>query len=111
MAISAPRTSRSSRGMVSRSSPSNSACPVIRAPRVRPMIVWVETLLPEPDSPTMPSVCPASTEKDTPRTACTTPSGVRNDTYRSCTSSRATRYLSSLPRGLRLSCLSSRDPG
>ena len=28
------------------------------------MIVWLLTLLPEPDSPTMPSVLPASTEND-----------------------------------------------
>ena len=74
-AISAPRTFRISTGpRVSRSRPSNIAWPVIRAPRVRPMIVCVETLLPEPDSPTMPRVCPASTWKETPRTACTTPS-------------------------------------
>ena len=30
------------------------------------MMVWVDTLLPEPDSPTMPRVCPASTSNETP---------------------------------------------
>ena len=30
------------------------------------MIVWVETLLPEPDSPTMPRVLPGRREGDTP---------------------------------------------
>ena len=34
-----------------------------------PMIVRQVTLLPEPDSPTMPSVSPFSTEKLTPSTA------------------------------------------
>ena len=43
----------------------------------RPMIVRQVTLLPQPDSPTMPSVFPFSTEKLTPSTALTTPSSVR----------------------------------
>src|SRR3954453_12634400 len=47
------------------------------------------TLLPEPDSPTTPSVRPASTEKETSRTARTTPSGVWNETFRCSTSSSA----------------------
>ena len=95
---------------VSRSRPSNIARPVIRAPRVRPMIVWVETLLPEPDSPTMPRVCPASTAKETPRTACTMPSDVLKDTCRSSTSSRAT--LPTLPHlaGPRLSIFAQPRP-
>src|ERR1700760_754303 len=79
--------------MVSRSRPSNSAVPLTRAPRTRPMMVWVDTLLPEPDSPTMPRVFPASTSNERPRTACTMPSGVRNETRRSLTSRSATRYL------------------
>ena len=45
------------------------------------------TLLPEPDSPTMPSVRPRSTANETPRTAWTTPSPVWNETARSRTSS------------------------
>ena len=63
--------------------------PEIRAPWVRPTIVCVATLLPEPDSPTMPSVCPRSTTNERPRTAWTTPSAVANDTERSRTSSSA----------------------
>ncbi len=40
------------------------------------MIARLVTLFPEPDSPTTPSVCPLSTENDTPSTARTTPSSV-----------------------------------
>src|ERR1700735_2316023 len=49
-----------------------------------------DTLLPEPDSPTMPRVCPVSTLKLTPRTAGTRPSGEAKLTCRSSTSSSAT---------------------
>ena len=42
------------------------------------MIERAVTLLPEPDSPTMPSVSPAATVKLTPSTARTTPSSVKN---------------------------------
>src|SRR5947209_14080381 len=41
------------------------------------------TLLPEPDSPTIPSVSPGNTSYVTPSTACTTPSSVLNSTVRS----------------------------
>ena len=54
-----------------------------------PMIVRQVTLLPEPDSPTMPSVFPFSTENETPSTALTMPSSVRKYVLRSLTSSRA----------------------
>src|SRR5215472_13457077 len=47
----------------------------------------IVTLLPEPDSPTMPSVSPSATVKDTPSTALTTPSSVRKLTLRLRTSS------------------------
>ena len=40
------------------------------------MTVSELTLLPEPDSPTMPSVSPGAIEYDTPSTAFTTPSSV-----------------------------------
>ena len=43
------------------------------------------TDLPEPDSPTMPSVLPGITSKSTPRTACTTPFSVLKRTLRSRT--------------------------
>src|SRR5688500_4174764 len=77
----------SSGGSVSRSRPSKSARPDTRAPRVRPRIVCVETLFPDPASPTIASVRPRSTPNDTPRTASTSPSGVGKETVRSCTSS------------------------
>src|SRR3954471_23134226 len=61
---------------------------VLRA-RVRPMTVRLETDLPEPDSPTMPSAWPSSISYETPSTACTTPSSVSNETVRSRISSSA----------------------
>ena len=42
----------------------------------RPMIDSAVTLLPQPDSPTIASVSPASTEKLTPSTAGNSPSSV-----------------------------------
>ena len=65
IAIRPPRTSRSSFSLaLSRSIPSNVMEPLMCAEddRVRPMTVSELTDLPEPDSPTMPSVRPASTE-------------------------------------------------
>src|SRR5215470_11802493 len=47
----------------------------------------IVTLLPDPDSPTMPRVSPSETVNDTPSTALTTPSSVRKLTRRSRTSS------------------------
>ena len=73
---------------VSRSVPSNMAWPDTWPPGARPSRVWVSTVLPLPDSPTMPSVRPVSTLNDTPRTAFTTPSAVLKLTRRSDTSSR-----------------------
>ena len=46
------------------------------------------TLLPQPDSPTMASVRPASTEKLMPSTAANSPSSVLKWVRRSCTSNR-----------------------
>src|SRR5260370_11019062 len=54
---------------------------------MRPMIAIAVTLLPEPDSPTIPTISPGLTVKETPSTARTTPSSVRNETWRSRTSS------------------------
>ena len=91
IAISSPRISRISRSdIVSRSRPSKSTCPlnVALPARVRPRMVWLDTLLPEPDSPTIPSDRPASTLYEMPSTACTTPSSVSKETVRSRTSSR-----------------------
>src|SRR3954453_20314541 len=74
---------------LSRSRPSNRISPSMRAfvKRVSPITVRLDTLLPEPDSPTMPSALPDSTLYEIPSTAFTTPSGVSNCTRRSFTSS------------------------
>ena len=58
------------------------------------------TLLPEPDSPTMPSTSPLVTPIEMPSTARTTPSSVRNETFSPSMSRSfsATRY-ASLTRG------------
>src|SRR3954463_4621197 len=53
--------------------------------RVSPITVRLETLLPEPDSPTMPSALPRCTSYETPSTAFTTPSSVSKWTVRSRT--------------------------
>src|SRR6185437_6556160 len=51
------------------------------------MIDFAQTLLPEPDSPTMPNVSPARWSKLTPSTARTGPASVRNQVRRSRTRS------------------------
>src|SRR4051794_5584399 len=56
--------------------------------RVSPITVRLETLLPEPDSPTMPSALPRWTSYETPSTAFTIPSSVSKWTVRSRTLSR-----------------------
>src|SRR5436190_5348383 len=93
IAMSLPRMSRSRRApVVSRFSPLKSASPlvIVFLRSFRPMIVRQVTLLPEPDSPTMPSVLPFSTLKLTPSTALTIPSSVWKYVFRSLTSRRAT---------------------
>src|SRR5215218_14835 len=90
MAILLPRISRSSEMCIlSRSRPSNRTTPEVRPPLARPMMARLVTLLPEPDSPTIPRVWPGSREKLTPSTALTTPSSVSKWTRRSLTSSNA----------------------
>src|SRR6476659_1455687 len=54
--------------------------------RISRMSDMAVTLLPEPDSPTMPSTLPARMVNETPSTARTIPSSVRNETCRSRTS-------------------------
>ncbi len=54
------------------------------------MIESAVTDLPQPDSPTIPSVRPFSTWKETPSTAWTTPSRVKKCVLRSLTSRSAT---------------------
>ena len=51
------------------------------------MIARDSTVLPEPDSPTMPSVLPWSSVNETPWTACSWPRLVAKETWRSSTSS------------------------
>ena len=53
------------------------------------MIAALVTLLPEPDSPTIASVLPLSTVKDTLSTAFSNPSSVGKVTQRSRTSRNA----------------------
>ena len=48
----------------------------------RPMTASIETDFPEPDSPTIASTSPASTESDTPSTALNQPEAVSNSTVR-----------------------------
>src|SRR5882724_7267863 len=62
----------------------------IRPSRERPV-----TVLPEPDSPTIPSTSPRPTSNDTPSTAFTTPARVKKWTFRSSTD-RTTLMLSAL---------------
>ncbi len=88
IAIRRPRSLRTvSSGAPSSSAPSKRTEPVTSAPRCRPITASEVTDLPEPDSPTIPSVRPRSTLKPTPLTARTKPSGVLNSTARSLTSS------------------------
>ena len=96
--ISLPRTLRSSDvGSSSRLRPLKTASPVdtVFARGFSPRMVRQVTLLPQPDSPTIASVLPFSTEKETPSTAPTMPSSVRNCVFRSRTSRSATWF--SLP--------------
>ena len=75
MAIRLPRTRRiSASDLSSRFSPSNimRPCTMRAAGGSRRMMVSASVLLPEPDSPTMPSVSPASRLKVTSSTARTT---------------------------------------
>src|SRR5919199_6156327 len=92
IAMSLPRMSRRRvELMVSRFSPLKIASPLESVFRFgfSPMIVRQVTLLPEPDSPTIPSVSPFSIENETPSTALTTPSSVRKCVLRSRTSRSA----------------------
>src|SRR2546423_7019066 len=87
IAIWLPRTRRRSFfESFRRSRPWNIASPLMILPGgcgIRPRIDIVLTLLPEPDSPTIPSVSPGYTSYVTPSTAWTTPSSVVKWTARS----------------------------
>src|SRR3954467_14580035 len=56
------------------------------------------TVLPDPDSPTMPSTSPPPTSNETPSTAFTTPARVKKWTFRSSTARTADIVLSLQPR-------------
>src|SRR3954471_10432127 len=93
IAMRSPRSSRRrSGGWRSRSSPSNRISPPAMRPGgcgTRPMIASAVTLLPQPDSPTSPSVGPASSERLTPSPARSSVAGPSSAkwTLRSLTSS------------------------
>src|ERR1700733_7563436 len=86
IASSSPRKARSSFFFIfSRSLPLNIAVPLTMRPGgcgIRPRIDSVLTLLPDPDSPTIPSVSPGKTSYVMSSTAWTTPSSVLNSTAR-----------------------------
>ena len=68
-------------------SPTQISPEIFAAPALcKPMIDRLVTLLPEPDSPTMPSRLPRSSWNDRPSTDLTTPSSVGKCTRRSRTS-------------------------
>src|SRR5207248_11382961 len=91
IAISRPRIRRSSLSeSCSRSRPSKCAVPLATRPaRGRiPSSASEVTLLPQPDSPTMPSVSPAAMSNEIPLTACTVPRCVQKRTRRFSTESK-----------------------
>src|SRR6266511_3644016 len=88
MAISRPRIPRSARSLCGiRSRPSNIARPDCTCPlrASKPSTASDVTLLPQPDSPTMPSVSPRAMSNEMPLTAYTVPRRVENSTRRSST--------------------------
>src|SRR5918998_451892 len=91
MAIPDPRILRSSwGGRPSSSRPLNLTDPVTSAlAGRRPRVASMVTVLPEPDSPTIPRTFAGSRLRSTPRTADTRPSMVGNVTWRSEISSTA----------------------
>ena len=93
IAISRPRIPRSSSSESwSRSRPPKSAVPVGDAARARAgsrAARATVTLLPQPDSPTIPSVSPGAMSNEIPLTAWIVPREVQNSTRRSSTDRRA----------------------
>ncbi len=88
-----PRSATNSRsGASARSCPSNRIRPPVTfpVPGSRLMIAWAVVDLPEPDSPTIATVCPGYTVRLAPRTAGTSPEWDWNDTSRSRISSSGT---------------------
>ena len=92
IAMSPPSSARRSRARIAcRSRPSKARRSARTRPgaSIRPSTASAVTLLPEPDSPTMPTTSPASTEKLTSSTACSAAPGAPNSTVRRSTSSNA----------------------
>jgi hypothetical protein len=92
IAISLPRIARiASCGSGTRSRPRQRISPAtMRAGGMARSFITVSavTLLPQPDSPTTPSVSPRSSAKSTPSTACTIPSSVAKCVFSPRISSR-----------------------
>src|SRR6266536_3244537 len=65
---------------------------------IRPSSERPVTVLPEPDSPTIPSTSPRPTSNDTPSTALTTPARVKKWTFRSSTERTALMLSALEPR-------------
>src|SRR5919204_608907 len=88
IAICRPRTRRSARWLrLRRSRPSKRAVPERTRPArgSRPRRARAVTLLPQPDSPTIPRVSPGPMSNEIPFTACTVPPPVQKWTRRSST--------------------------
>src|SRR5919107_1653026 len=62
-----------------------------------PTMLISETVLPEPDSPTMPTISCGATRKETRSTARTNPCSVRKETERSRTSSKGVSAVTAHP--------------
>src|SRR5262245_16923249 len=91
IAISPPRIARISPGeRANRSRPRSRTWPCTMAfgSRISRITAIIETVLPEPDSPTIPTTSSTSTVSESPSTARRSPASVRNETWRSRTSSR-----------------------
>src|SRR5579863_4010418 len=88
MAMRSPRSVRhSASSSVASARPSNRSAPVVAAPSGnRPINARAVIVLPEPDSPTMPSVPPSSRPKEALRTMRRDPSGVGKSMFRPSTS-------------------------
>ena len=107
-AMSRPTTARRWRGLrPSRSRPSNcnASAPTRPGSGISPISASIDTLLPEPDSPTMHRISPESMAMSTASTAWNRPRAVPNSTARLRMSSRG------MPRGLSLPAVQGRTGG
>src|SRR6185369_1150328 len=105
IAISPPRRSRRSRPLIAcRSRPAKARRSARTRPgsSMRPRTASAVTLFPEPDSPTMPTTSPASTEKLTSSTATSAASPTGKSTVSPRTSRRLGSAFTALPLQLRV---------